>query len=146
MAEKQKDKKPNRLIRFFNEFKTFAIKGNMIDMAVGMIVGGAFTALVTSIVSNIATPLIGILIGIDLKAVRIELPRLYGNAEPNVLEFGLFLNSLISFVIVAFTVFLFVKALNKFRKKQEAAPPPPKAEERLLTEIRDILIDIKTER
>ncbi|MCL2226327.1 MAG: large conductance mechanosensitive channel protein MscL [Oscillospiraceae bacterium] len=131
--------------KFFAEFKTFAIKGNMMDMAVGMIVGGAFTALVTSVVANIATPLLGILIGIDLKSLELVLPRLYGNAEePNVLAIGVFLNNLISFVVVALTVFLFVKAINKFRKKQEDPPPPePSKEEVLLTEIRDILRDMR---
>ena len=131
--------------KFFMEFKTFAIKGNMIDMAVGIIVGGAFTALVTSIVTNIATPLIGILIGFDIKAWEIQLPHLYGNAEPGILAIGLFLNNLISFVIVTFIVFLFVKALNKFRKKQEETPklPDPTKEELLLTEIRDILKESK---
>ena len=128
--------------KFLNEFKEFAVKGNMIDMAVGVIVGGAFSALITSIVGNIATPLIGILIGVDFKEWAIKLPRLYGNAEPGTLGIGLFLNSLISFLIIAFTVFIFVKALNKFRKKP--APPPPEPpeptnEELLLSEIRDIL-------
>jgi large conductance mechanosensitive channel len=116
----------------------------MIDMAVGMIVGGAFTALVTSIVSNLATPLLGILIGVDFSAWVITLPHLYGNAEPGTLAIGSFLNSAISFVIVAFVVFLFVKALNKFRSKQEEAPPPKQSEEaKLLTEIRDLLKDRK---
>ena len=128
--------------KFFNEFKTFAIRGNMFDMAVGVIVGGAFTAIVTSIVTNIATPLIGILIGVDFKEWVIILPRLYGNTEPGTLGIGLFINSVINFIIVAFVVFLFVKALNKFRKKQEEAPPPPPeptTQERLLEEIRDLL-------
>ena len=126
--------------KFFNEFKTFAIKGNMLDMAVGMIVGGAFTALITSIVSNMATPLIGILIGVDFSRWRIDLPRLYGSVEPSVLHIGHFLNSLISFLIIAFVVFLFVKALNRFRGKKEEPPaPPPSKEELLLTEIRDLL-------
>jgi len=128
--------------KFLTEFKTFAVKGNMIDMAVGMIIGGAFTAFVNSIVGNIATPLIGILIGVDFKEWEIILPRIYGNAEPSTLGIGVFLNSIISFVIVAFTVFLFVRTLNKFRKKQEEAPAPPPEptkEELLLTEIRDIL-------
>jgi len=132
--------------KFFHEFKTFAIKGNMIDMTVGIIVGGAFTALVTSIVTNLATPLIGILIGIDLKSLEIILPRPYGNADPSVLQIGIFINNLINFVIVAFTVFLFVKALNKFRKKQDdtpPAPPEPTKEELLLAEIRDILKEPK---
>jgi large conductance mechanosensitive channel len=107
-----------------------------------MIVGGAFTALVTSIVSNLATPLIGILIGVDFSDWTITLPRLYGNAAPGTLAIGAFLNSLISFFIVAFVVFLFVKALNTFRKKEDEKPPePPKPtpEELLLSEIRDIL-------
>ena len=117
MTEKKKEGELKKVKKFFHEFKEFAVKGNMIDMAVGVIVGGAFTAVVTSIVGNIVTPLIGILIGVDFKEWSIELPRLYGNAEPSTLGIGLFLNSLISFVIVAFTVFLFVKALNKFRNK-----------------------------
>ena len=128
--------------KFFQEFKEFAIRGNMIDMAVGIMVGGAFTALVTSIVTHLVSPVIGILIGIDLKALEIQLPRLYGNAEPGILAIGMFLNNLISFVVVAFIVFLFVKALNKFRRKQSDAPPEPPEptkEEELLMEIRDIL-------
>ena len=145
MAKKEKSRKAQKIGKaktFFNEFKTFAIKGNMLDMAVGMIVGGAFTALVTSIVSNIATPLIGILIGVDFSHWTIMLPRLYGNAEPGTLAIGTFLNSIISFIIVAFVVFLFVKALNSFRRKEEEKPPPkPSAEELILREIRDLLKD-----
>ena len=132
--------------KFLNEFKTFAIKGNMLDMAVGVIIGGAFTAIITSIVTNLATPLIGILIGVDFKDWVIDLPRLYGNAEPGTLGIGLFINSIINFIVVAFVVFLFVKTLNKFRKKQEEAPPPqpePTKEVLLLTEIRDILKEEK---
>ena len=149
MAKKDKTPKElkiGKIKSFFEEFRTFAVKGNMIDMAVGMIVGGAFTALVTSIVTNIATPLIGILIGVDFSEWTITLPHLYGNAEPGTLAIGTFLNSIISFVIVAFVVFLFVKAINAFRKKEEeASPPPPEptAEERLLTEIRDLLKEKK---
>ena len=129
--------------KFFAEFKTFAVKGNMVDMAVGIIVGGAFTALVTSIVTNIATPLIGIIIGVDLAKWEIELPRPYGDAAPGSLGVGMFLNNLISFIVVAFVVFLFVKALNKFRRKPEAKAPEPEPsnEEKLLAEIRDILKD-----
>jgi len=131
-----------RIRAFFNEFKKFAIKGNMLDMAVGMIVGGAFTALITSIVTNLATPLIGILIGVDFSAWEVTLPRLYGNADPGILKIGAFLNNFISFIIVALVVFLFVKALNKFRSKEDEKPPKPPEptkEELLLTEIRDIL-------
>jgi len=132
--------------KFLSEFKEFAVKGNMIDMAVGLIVGGAFTALITAIVTNIATPLIGILIGVDFTGWVIELPHLYGNAEPSVISIGLFLNSLISFLVIAFTVFLFVKALNKFRSKPVQPPPPPPEptkEELILAEIRDILKEQK---
>ena len=146
-AKNKKKEKLEKRKKFFNEFKEFAIKGNMVDMAVGIIVGGAFTGIVTSIVSNIATPLIGILMGVDLKAWEVELPRLYGNAEPSVLGIGLFLNNVINFLIVAFTVFLFVKALNKFRKKNEKPPPPPPEptkQELLLAEIRDLLREMKT--
>lgn len=127
--------------KFFAEFKAFAIKGNMLDMAVGIVIGGAFTALVSAIVTNIVTPLIGILIGVDFKNWEIKLPRLYGNAEPGTLGIGIFINSVISFIIVAFTVFLFVKALNRFRRKPEETPPEPTAQEVLLTEIRDLLKD-----
>ena len=130
--------------KLFSEFKTFAVKGNMLDMAVGVIVGGAFTAIVTSVVTNIATPLISILICFDFKEWVIDLPRLYGNAEPGKLGIGLFINSIINFLVVAITVFLFIKALNKFRKKHEEPPPPPPEptlEVQLLTEIRDILKD-----
>ena len=125
--------------KFFQEFKAFAIKGNMIDLAVGVIVGGAFTAIINSIVNHLATPLIGMMIGVDFKQWKIVLNRLYGNAEPVVLEIGLFINSVITFIVVAFVLFLFVKAMNKFKKKQEAKPPEPTATEKLLTEIRDIL-------
>ena len=112
------------------------------DMAVGMIVGGAFTLLINSIVSNLATPLIGVLIGVDFSYWEIQLPHLYGNAEPGTLAIGTFLNNLISFIVIAFVVFLFVKMLNKLKKKQEETPtepPKPTNEELLLAEIRDIL-------
>lgn len=145
MAKEKKTKirrEIGRLRAFFNEFKTFAVKGSMIDMAVGMIVGGAFTALVTSIVTNLATPLIGILIGVDFSGWTITLPRLYGEVEPSTMAIGAFLNNLVSFTIVAFVVFLFVKAINRFRSNQEKkpeTPPEPSKEELLLAEIRDLL-------
>lgn len=145
MGNEQKKGELTKVKKFFHEFKTFAIKGNMIDMAVGVIIGGAFTAIVTSIVTNIATPLIGILIGVDFSAWVIELPHLYGNATPGTMEIGKFVNSVINFIVVAFVVFLFVRTLNKFRKKQEAAPPEPSKEEALLAEIRDILKEQKAD-
>ena len=134
---------------FFNEFKTFAIKGNMIDMAVGIIVGGAFTAIINAIVNHIAMPFIGMLIGVDFSKLEIALPRLYGNAPPGTIGIGNFINAVISFFIIAFVVFLFVKGINKMRRKNEAvpqAPPEPTKEELLLTEIRDILKESRTEK
>ena len=113
----------------------------MLDMTAGVVVGGAFTAIINSIVTNIATPLIGILIGVDFKEWVIVLPRLYGNAEAGKLGIGLFINSIISFVIVAFTLFIFVKGMNKIRSRHESAPKTTEltTQERLLTEIRDLL-------
>jgi len=132
--------------KFFQEFREFAVKGNMIDMAVGIIIGGAFSALINSIVTNLITPLIGVLIGVDFKAWEIELPRPYGNAPPSTLGIGVFLNSVISFVILAFTVFLFVRMINRFRNRAEPPPPKPSPEQLLLTEIRDILKESGIER
>ena len=131
-----------RIKRFFQEFRTFAIKGNMIDMAVGLIVGSAFTAIINSIVGHIATPIIGMLIGVDFSSWEIDLPSLYGNAPPGTIGIGNFLNAVISFFIIAFVVFMFVKAINRMRKRIEENPPPPPVptkEELLLAEIRDIL-------
>lgn len=134
--------------KFFNEFKEFAVKGNMIDMAVGIIVGGAFTALVTSIVNNLVMPLVGILIGVDFSSWEIALPRLYGDKDPGTLGIGAFINSVISFLIIALIVFLFVRGMNKLRNKHSEPPPAPQApepsaEEKLLREIRDILKERK---
>ena len=125
--------------KFLGEFKTFAVKGNMIDLAIGIIVGGAFTVLVTSIVGNLAMPLIGMLISVDFESWVIELPQLYAYGEPATLRIGAFLNDVVNFIVVAFIVFLFVKAVNRLRKKQEETPAAPGAEEVLLTEIRDLL-------
>ena len=122
--------------KFIEEFKSFAIRGNVLDMAVGVIIGGAFTSIVNSLVTDVFTPVIGKLTGgIDFSAITINLG---GDAKIMV---GNFLNAVISFVIVAFCVFLLVKAINKFTKKKEAeAPAPaPSADVVLLTEIRDIL-------
>jgi large conductance mechanosensitive channel len=142
MGKRQKDNDPAKVKKFLQEFKDFAVKGNMIDLAVGIIVGGAFSAVVNSVVTNLVTPLIGILIGVDFKEWAVKLPKLYGNAEPGTLAIGAFLNSVISFIVIALLVFLFVKAINKFRSKHpDTAPEPPKQskEELLLIEIRDIL-------
>ncbi len=130
------------------EFKEFAVKGNMVDLAVGIIIGGAFGKVVSSIVSDILMPPLGYLIGginftdikIHLKAPAIDLA---GRAAQEVtINIGNFIQSLVDFTIIAFAVFLMVKAINQMHKKQAeapAAPPAPTPQEVLLTEIRDLL-------
>ena len=122
------------------EFKQFIARGNVLDMAVGVIVGGAFKAIADSLVNDIINPILGIFAGGNesLSALAIHLP---GGGD---LLIGSFLNAVLNFLIMAFVVFCLVKSINKFhRKKEKAAPPPappePSAEERLLTEIRDLL-------
>jgi large conductance mechanosensitive channel len=118
------------------EFKEFALKGNVIDLAVGVIIGGAFGKIVTSLVNDLLMPLIGILLGgLDFS----ELSIVVGTAT---LQYGLFIQTVVDFLIIAVSIFFFVKLLSLSRKKKEAeaAPPPaPSTEELLLTEIRDLL-------
>jgi large conductance mechanosensitive channel len=122
-----------------NEFKTFIARGNVLDLAVGIIIGAAFTAIVTSLVDDLVNPLLGIFIGgIDFSSVGFSV----GEARFNI---GNFINAIIKFLIVAWVVFLIVKAVNAMtsgmKKKEEAAPPAPKGPtaEELLAEIRDAL-------
>ncbi|MCV0367830.1 large-conductance mechanosensitive channel protein MscL [Filomicrobium sp.] len=126
------------------EFREFAIKGNMIDMAVGIIIGGAFGTIVTSLVNDIIMPPIGLLLGgVDFSDIKIPLKAAEAGSEPVSMNIGLFINNMISFLIVAFAVFMLVKAVNelrkRFEKQEEAAPAAPTATEALLTEIRDEL-------
>ena len=134
--------------KFLTEFKEFAVKGNALDMAVGVIIGAAFGKIVSSIVDDIIMPPIGWLIGgVDFSNLKITLPAeqiVEGVAtQPATINYGLFIQNVIDFLIVAFCVFLLVKAINKLTKKKEqetpAAPPAPSAEEKLLTEIRDLM-------
>ncbi len=118
------------------EFKTFAMKGNVVDLAVGIIIGAAFGKIVSSLVNDIIMPPIGLLIGgLDFKNLAVSLPN---NVKIN---YGAFINTVIDFVIVAFAIFMMIKALNSFKKKQEEAPAPKKLSDEavLLTEIRDLL-------
>ena len=128
-----------------NEFKKFALKGNVVDLAIGVIIGGAFGKIVTSLVNDIIMPFLGLIIGKvnfkDLKWVIEEADESLGLAELAI-NYGQFLQTLIDFIIIAFSIFMVVKLLNKLKKKQEekpASPPVPTNEEKLLTEIRDIL-------
>ena len=118
------------------EFKTFISRGNVLDLAVAVIIGGAFGAIVNSLVNDIIMPLVGVIIGgLDFTGLSITVGS-------SVILYGNFIQAIINFLIIAFSVFLVVKAANKFQRKQEAAPappPPPTKEETLLAEIRDLL-------
>lgn len=130
------------------EFKEFAMRGNVVDMAVGIIIGGAFGKIVSSLVTDVIMPPIGMLLGnVDFSQLAIVLKKegvdAAGKAIPAVtLGYGLFINTIINFLIVAFAIFAMIKLMNKLKKKEKAAPaapPAPSAQEVLLTEIRDIL-------
>lgn len=120
----------------WKEFKAFIMRGNVIDLAVAVVIGAAFTAIVTSVVNDLITPLIGLIIGgVDFSA--------YNGVGPG-FNFGNLLQAILNFLIVALVLFLVVKAMNRFMRKEAAAPPPPAPptkEEVLLTEIRDLLKD-----
>ena len=132
---------------FIKEFKEFAVKGNAIDMAVGVIIGGAFGEIVNSIVNDIIMPPIGWLIGgVNFSDLKVELPKVVLNGvelAPATINYGSFIQTIINFIIIALCVFMMIKglaALKKTKKEEEdAAPAEPSAEEKLLTEIRDLL-------
>ena len=125
------------------EFREFAVKGNVVDMAVGIIIGAAFGKIVSSFVSDVITPPLGYLIGgVDFTKLAATLPALQEGKEDVTIRYGVFLQSLFDFVIVAFAIFLAVKAINRMKRKEEVAPtapPPPSRQEILLEEIRDLL-------
>lgn len=125
------------------EFKTFAMRGNVVDLAVGIIIGGAFGKIVSSAVNDVIMPPIGVLLGgVDFSDLSITIKNATEEAAAVVLRYGAFINTIIDFVIVAFAIFLLVKAMNAMKKKEEekpAAPPAPPKEEILLAEIRDLL-------
>ena len=125
------------------EFKTFAVKGNVMDMAVGIIIGGAFGKIVSSFVSDVIMPPIGLLIGgVNFQDLSITLKEAVGETAAVTLNYGKFIQTVVDFTIIAFAIFLVVKGMNSLKKKEEAAPiapPAPSAEQQLLTEIRDLL-------
>lgn len=134
---------------FGKEFKTFAMRGNVIDMAVGIIIGGAFGKIVSSLVSDIIMPPVGILIG-GVKFEHLKVVLMQAHTDPVTgkvtdavsINYGNFINTALDFLIIAFSIFLFVKLINSMKRKEEAKPTPPPAptkEEQLLTEIRDLL-------
>ena len=137
--------------KFLEEFKAFAVKGNAVDMAVGVIIGGAFGKIVSSIVDDIIMPPIGWLIGgVNFSDLKVTLPSVVipgvEQMKPATINYGNFIQTLIDFIIIAFCVFLLVKGLNVLsrKKKEEPKPAPePSNEEKLLTEIRDLLKEEK---
>jgi large conductance mechanosensitive channel len=126
------------------EFKEFAVKGNVVDMAVGIIIGAAFGKIVTALVSGVIMPPIGVLLGgVDFSDLAIVLKEAVGDAPAVVISYGAFIQTVVDFTIIAFAIFMMVKVINRLKKKEEeAAPkadPGPSAEQVLLTEIRDLL-------
>ena len=125
------------------EFKEFAMKGNVIDMAVGIIVGAAFGKIVSSLVADVVMPPIGVLLGgVDFSDLAVTVKAATEGAPAVVIAYGKFIQTVIDFTIVAFAIFIAIKAINKLKRTQEAAPAPaaaPSKEELLLTEIRDLL-------
>jgi len=137
-------------MEFFKEFKEFAMKGNVMDMAVGVIIGGAFGKIVSSLVDDVIMPLVGKVLGnvdftnlyIAMSGQEAGLPLDKAKEAGAVFAYGQFCQNIIDFLIVAFCIFLMIKAMNKLNKKKEEEPAPapePPAEEKLLTEIRDLL-------
>ncbi|MFV3331855.1 large-conductance mechanosensitive channel protein MscL [Pseudomonas sp. NY15437] len=126
-----------------NEFKAFAVKGNVVDMAVGIIIGAAFGKIVSSFVGDVIMPPIGLLIGgMDFSDLAITLKAAEGQTPAVVLAYGKFIQTCLDFIIVAFAIFMGVKAINKLKREEAvapSAPPTPTPEETLLTEIRDLL-------
>ena len=125
------------------EFKKFAMRGNVMDMAIGIIIGAAFGKIVSSIVADVIMPPIGFLLGgVDFSSLAITLREGSEGVEPVLLKYGAFINTVIDFIIIAFAIFVVVKGLNAMKKKEEekpAAPPAPSKSELLLAEIRDEL-------
>jgi large conductance mechanosensitive channel len=125
------------------EFRTFAMRGNVVDMAVGIIIGAAFGKLVSSLVADVVMPPIGLIVGgVNFTELAVTLKAASGDAPAVVLGYGKFLQASLDFIIVAFAVFLLIKAINTLKKQAEekpAAPPAPSREEQLLVEIRDLL-------
>ena len=126
-----------------SEFKAFAMRGNVVDMAVGIVIGGAFGKIVSSFVNDVLMPPIGMAVGgVDFTSLALTLKEASGDVAAVTLNYGSFIQTVIDFIIIAFAIFMVIKAMNSMKKKEEeapAAPPKPSAEETLLTEIRDLL-------
>jgi large conductance mechanosensitive channel len=124
-----------------SEFKDFAMRGNVVDLAVGVIIGGAFGKIISALVDKVIMPPIGMLLGgVDFSKLGLTLSEAVGDKPAVMLGYGEFLNTIIQFLIIAFCLFMVIKAMNSMKKKEEAAPAAPPAQEVLLTQIRDALI------
>ncbi|WP_045837008.1 large-conductance mechanosensitive channel protein MscL [Hyphomicrobium sp. 99] len=120
-----------------NEFKEFAMRGNVIDLAVGVIIGAAFAPIVSTLVDNIIMPPIGYLMaGVDFSSLAVKIPT---PTDPVLIRYGIFLNALVKFLITAFAIFLLIKAISVIQKPKPAAAPAPTPTEIYLKEIRDLL-------
>ena len=130
-------------MKLFDEFKAFVMRGNVVDMAVGVIIGGAFGKIVTSLVNDIFMPIIGMILGnVDFSSLEIKLGEPVEGAEQAAIRYGMFIQEIVNFLIIALCIFMFIKLISKLQKKKEEAPTPapePTKEEVLLTEIRDAL-------
>jgi large conductance mechanosensitive channel len=131
------------IVSMLNEFKAFAVKGNVMDMAVGIIIGGAFGKIVASFVNDVLMPPIGVLLGgVDFVGLALTLKQATADAEAVVIRYGAFIQTVVDFLIIAFSIFLMIKWINSLKRKEEAAPaapPKPSNQEILLAEIRDLL-------
>lgn len=129
------------------EFKEFAVKGNVVDMAVGIIIGAAFGKIVSSAVGDVIMPPIGVLLGgVDFSNLALTVKQASGDMPAVVIGYGKFIQTVIDFTIIAFAIFIVVKAINSLKRKEEETPKPepaPSAEQVLLTEIRDLLKERK---
>ena len=123
------------------EFKEFTLKGNVLDLAVAVIIGAAFGKIVTSLVNDIIMPVVSLILGgISFTDLKYVITPASGDVAEVAITYGIFIQSIVDFLIIAFSIFLFVRLLSKRKKKEEPAPPPgPSNEEKLLTEIRDLL-------
>jgi len=126
-----------------SEFRDFAMRGNVVDMAVGIVIGGAFGKIVSSFVNDVLMPPIGLALGgVDFSDLALTLKEASGDVAAVTLNYGAFIQTVVDFIIIAFAIFMVVKAMNNLKKKEEAAPPPPpkpSEEVTLLTEIRDLM-------
>ena len=127
------------------EFKEFAVKGNVIDLAIGIIIGAAFGKIVSSFVADVIMPPIGVLLsGVDFTNLAIVIQKASGDSPAVIIRYGNFIQTIVDFMIIAFVIFITVKGMNSFKRKEEAAkaaPSAPTAEVKLLCEIRDLLKD-----